>query len=190
IVLSAAGTSSFFSRWSSVTSRTKSRVNLDSAGTSGAGMARSSGRKIGTPTSESPVWRRTIAFQPPYTGTGSVVRYTPGPTRSSSLTTLPPPCQAVTLRKWGSSAASEGSIRTVASTERSAPDRTSSSATVACRHGGDKPRDRSLQQQRLLPRDRHPDVAPAPLGGQADRADEEAGDRSGGDRRALLRRSR
>ena len=70
-------------------------------------MARSSGRWMGTPASESPACRRTSVFQAPCTGTGWVVRYSPGPVRSSSRTTLPPPCQAVMLRKWASSRPAE-----------------------------------------------------------------------------------
>ena len=56
--------------------------------------------------------------------------------------------------------------------------------TRAARDGGHEPRDGRLGQQRRRPRDRHPDVRPAPLGRKADRADENAGERAGGHRAA------
>ena len=125
------GTSSFSSRWRIFVSSTNVRVNCGSAFTSGAGIAGSSGRYTGTPSRALPSCRRSIVFQSPYTGTGFVDSYVPGPVSSRRSTTRPPPCHDVIWTQFASSATSAGSIRTCAVTSRFGAGCVSVSATVA-----------------------------------------------------------
>ena len=72
-------------------------MNCGSAGTALTGIALSSGKYTARPWIAKPLCRRSVDFQSPYTGSGSVLRQVPGETSSIGATgewsSLP--CQAV-----------------------------------------------------------------------------------------------
>lgn len=82
-------------------------------------MAGSAGKRTAAAPSSDPLWRRTIVFHVPFTGIGSVVRYTPSPRGSRRSTCRrSPPYHAVTVSQSASRAAEAGSTLTIALASR------------------------------------------------------------------------